>query len=65
MKSIGKGVREIRFKVNNQYRIVYLASLNNTIYVLHAFVKKTQKTSNKDLKIAEERYKQINKGNVK
>ena len=59
MKSVGKGVREIRIHYENEYRVIYVASFEEAIYVLHTFVKKTQKTSKKDIDLARERYKTI------
>ncbi|MFO8785453.1 type II toxin-antitoxin system RelE/ParE family toxin [Legionella pneumophila serogroup 1] len=59
MTSIGQGVKEIRIHCDNEYRIIYLAQKEEGIYVLHSFVKKTQKTSSKDLELAKKRFKQI------
>ena len=60
MTSIGKGVREIRIReASGQYRVIYLATLPDAVYILHAFQKKTQKTPNKDLELARKRLKQI------
>jgi phage-related protein len=61
MKGIGKGVKEIRIKVENQYRVIYIDVLAYKIYVLHAFIKKSQKTSKRDLEIARHRLKEIQK----
>ncbi len=59
---IGAGVKELRIAdSNNQYRVVYLAKFMEAIYVLHAFEKKTQKTSPRDLNLAEKRYKELTK----
>ena len=44
MPSVGAGVREIRIHSHNEYCIIYLATLGEAIYVLHAFEKKAQKT---------------------
>ena len=52
MKSIGQGVREIRIRQEGQYRVIYVASFEEKVYVLHAFQKKTQKTSRQDLDTA-------------
>jgi len=53
MKSIGAGVREIRIKENSgAYRVIYIAKLEEAVYVLHAFQKKTQKTSKADIDTA-------------
>lgn len=60
MASIGKGVREIRIHCGNEYRVIYLAQQEEGIYILHSFVKKTQKTSKKDLDLAKKRYALIN-----
>lgn len=59
MKSIGAGVKEIRIHVENEYRIIYLATRADAIYVLHSFVKKTEKTSRKDVELAAKRFKEI------
>lgn len=59
MQSIGPGVREIRIKSEGQYRIIYVAKFNDAVHVLHAFQKKTQKTPQKDINIARQRYKEI------
>ena len=60
MKSIGAGVEEIRIKESgNAYRIVYIARFGDAVHVLHAFQKKSQKTSKRDLEIATQRYKQV------
>lgn len=59
MKSIGSGVNEIRIRILGEWRVIYVAKVRDAIYVLHAFQKKTQKTSQKDIEIAQKRYKQI------
>lgn len=60
MKTIGTGVREIRIKDEaGIYRVIYVAKYLETIFVLHAFKKKTQKTAQKDLDIAKQRLKTI------
>lgn len=62
MPSIGKGVEEIRvWDDSGTYRIVYTARLADAVYVLHAFQKKTQATSRKDIETARERYAQLMK----
>lgn len=60
MKSIGKGVEEIRISDETGiFRVIYLAKLDEKVYVLHCFQKKTQKTSQKDLETAKQRYKSL------
>jgi phage-related protein len=60
MSSIGPGVREIRIRdVSGAFRVVYLATRPEGIYVLHCFQKKTQKTARGDLELARRRLKAI------
>ena len=56
MPGVGPGVREIRIHVENEYRILYVAGFEDALFILHAFVKKTQKTSRRDLELAKERF---------
>lgn len=56
MSIVGKGVEEIRIKVGEAYRIFYVARFPEAVYVLHAFNKKTQKTSKKDIETGKQRY---------
>lgn len=65
MKGIGQGVKEIRINEGGAYRVIYVAKFENAIYVLHAFQKKTQKTAKKDIDLARERYKMIEREQVK
>jgi len=58
--SIGAGAYEIRVRdVAGAFRTVYVTKFSNSIYVLHAFQKKTQKTAKADLDLARRRYKLI------
>jgi phage-related protein len=59
MKNVGPGVREVRIHVLGEWRILYVTKLADAIYVLHAFQKKTQKTSQKDIELARRRYTQL------
>ena len=59
MKTVGAGVREVRVHVGGQFRAFYVTNIGNALYVLHAFRKKTQQTSLKDIALARERFKQI------
>jgi phage-related protein len=49
ISSIGPGVREIRIYTDGAWRLVYVANRDDAVYVLHAFQKKTQKTSTRDI----------------
>jgi len=60
MSTIGSGVQEIRIKEDNGiFRIIYVAKFEERIYVLHAFQKKTQKTTTLDLDIAKKAYREV------
>jgi phage-related protein len=60
MTAIGSGVKEIRIRdVSGAYRVIYLAKLADAIYVLHCFQKKTQETSQQDMDIAKQRFKDL------
>ena len=59
MRVVGRGVKEIRIHVLGEWRVVYVAKLRDAVYVLHAFQKKTRKTSWRDVDLARQRYRQI------
>jgi phage-related protein len=59
MSTVGKGVEEIRIRTDDAYRIFYVARFEEAVYVLHAFQKKTQKTSRNDIELGQQRYKQM------
>jgi phage-related protein len=46
MQAIGPGVREIRVRdASGAFRVIYVAAFAEAVYVLHAFAKKTRRTS--------------------
>lgn len=60
MRSIGPGVREIRVRdAAGAFRVIYTATFADAVYVLHAFQKKTQATSKRDLEVAALRFKEL------
>jgi phage-related protein len=59
MSSIGPGVREIRVRVGGAFRVIYVAKYAEAVYVLHAFRKKSRKTSRLDVELARERFKAL------
>lgn len=59
MPTIGPGVREIRIRTGGAFRVIYLATRPEGVYVLHCFQKKTQKTAQNDLELARQRLKHI------
>lgn len=62
MSTIGAGVKEIRIRDEvGAFRVIYLAKLADAVYVLHCFQKKTQQTSEKDIKLARKHFKDLMK----
>lgn len=63
MPSVGKGVEEIRiWEESGTYRVLYTARLRDAVYVLHAFQKKTQATTKRDIEIARGRFAELMRG---
>ena len=59
MSSIGQGAREIRIHLGGEFRVLYIAKYEEAVYVLHAFRKKSRKTSNRDVDIAKTRFREL------
>jgi len=58
MATVGPGAREIRVRdPGGAFRVIYVASFGDAVYVLHAFQKQSRKTSRSDLKLAKQRYR--------
>lgn len=56
MSSVGSGVRELRVHgVDRKYRAIYVTTVGDAVYVLHVFVKKSERTPKRDLEIARRR----------
>jgi phage-related protein len=57
MPSVGPGAYEIRVRDDvGAFRAIYVAKFQSAVYVLHAFQKKTRKTSQADIERAARRY---------
>lgn len=60
MPQVGPGVREIRNRTKDgAFRVFYVVESATDVYVLHAFQKKSQRTSAQDLEKGKSRYKLI------
>jgi phage-related protein len=60
MKSVGQGVRELRVRdAAGAFRLVYVATFAEAVYVLHAFQKKTPRTPARDIALAASRYREL------
>ena len=60
MNTVGKGVKEIRIRdAAGAFRVIYVAKFAESVYVLHCFQKKTEKTSKADLELTVKRYRDL------
>jgi phage-related protein len=60
LSSVGQGVFELRDQDERAwYRVVYLSRINNVIYVLHCFEKKSREMPRKDFETARQRLKAV------
>lgn len=60
MPSVGPGVREIRIWVSDgTYRVIYVVRSKLGVFVLHAFMKKTEQTLKRDIDLARARLKEV------
>ena len=59
MPTVDAGVYEIRVHVLGEWRVMYVARFEQSVYVLHAFQKKTQRTRKDDLELAARRYRDL------
>ncbi|MCU6667675.1 type II toxin-antitoxin system RelE/ParE family toxin [Enterobacteriaceae bacterium H4N4] len=60
MPELGRGVEEVRLRgYSGAFRIIYLARFEQAVYILHCFMKKTQRTSGHDKRIAKVRFQSV------
>lgn len=59
MKNLGKSIYELRTTLKNRIARVLFSQVGDVLVLLHAFIKKTQKTDNKDIDLAIKRLKEI------
>ncbi len=60
LSTVGTGVQEIRLReASGAYRVIYIAKLENAVYVLQAFKKKTQRASKADIELAKRRLAEL------
>ncbi|MBU2678023.1 MAG: type II toxin-antitoxin system RelE/ParE family toxin, partial [Gammaproteobacteria bacterium] len=64
MATVGRGVWEIRIKDGKgAFRVFYVIRRREGIHVLHAFQKKTRKTSKVDIEIGKSRFRDLQQKN--
>ena len=60
LPSVGVGVVELRiWDEAGAFRVMYIAKLDDAVYVLHCFQKKTQQTAGRDIELARRRFKEL------
>lgn len=59
VKNLGHSIFELRSTLKNRIARVLFSQHQDKLILLHAFVKKTQKTDDKDIKLAIKRLKEI------
>jgi phage-related protein len=59
MSAVGPGTIEIRVRDGGEHRVIVVSKFVEAIYVLHAFVKKSQRTSRRDLRLSKQRYRDL------
>jgi len=60
MPSVGAGSYELRVRDDQgAFRVIYVAKVEDAVYVLHAFQKKTRRTQLADIDLAAKRYRMI------
>jgi len=50
--AVGAGAYKVRERIEGTWRAIYVAKFADAVYVLHAFQKKTQKTSKGNIDVA-------------
>jgi phage-related protein len=56
---IGAGVYELRVRAGGAFRVFFVTKFDEAIYVLHAFQKRSRKTTRRDLDIGTARYREV------
>ncbi|HEX2206435.1 MAG TPA: type II toxin-antitoxin system RelE/ParE family toxin [Longimicrobium sp.] len=63
MEQVGPGSVEIRIRTSKggtvHHRVMYVAKFPEAVYVLHAFEKKTARTSPHNIEVAARRYREL------
>ena len=59
MPEVGSGVMEIRVHGDSEFRVFYVARFEESVYVLHCFVKKTSTTRRADIDLGKRRYAEL------
>ncbi|MEO8755619.1 MAG: type II toxin-antitoxin system RelE/ParE family toxin [Casimicrobiaceae bacterium] len=59
MSIVGPGTIEIRIHTGREHRVFVVARFEEAVYVLHVFEKKSQKTPQREITVARQRYQDL------
>lgn len=59
MGRVGAGVWELRVRAGGAYRLLYIATFAEAVYVLHGFEKRSRKTAHPDVALARARFRSL------
>ena len=59
LAGIGSGVIELIINGSPAYRCIYVAKYNNTVFVLHSFIKTTNGADKPAMKLVQQRLKEL------
>ncbi|BAV77776.1 phage-like protein [Pseudomonas chlororaphis subsp. aurantiaca] len=59
LSSVGAGATELIINGSPAYRCIYIAKYADTVFVLHSFVKTTNRTDRHAMSVAEDRLKEL------
>ena len=59
MPTVGRGAIEIRINAGGAFQVIFVATFDEAIYVLHAFEKRARKTPRHDVDLAKRRYRDV------
>ena len=65
MASVGPGVVELRIHTGEEFRVIYIARLEEGVYVLHAFEKRSRKTRAVDVELARKRLRDLTRSRLR
>ena len=59
ISTVGAGAYELRVRAGGAFRVFYVARFEEGIYVLHAFQKRSRRTSQLDIAVGTKRYREV------
>lgn len=56
---VGPGTIEVRVHLETELRVLVVCKFEEAIYVLHAFIKRSRQTAERDIQLAADRYRAL------